>query len=305
MPSTITHAIIGLDTINKLNNKPKKIINDHIDNYKIYCQNMDVLYFYHIFLLKSNKIQKLGHLFHHEHVFDSFNLLIQDNKNNKDLELFTFIAGLITHYQADSIIHPYINYYVESSNETKGFSKHFEIETYLDNYYINSRINKNHKRFNNTSFVFNYKENKLIEEEITKVFKEFFNYPNMGKKYYYALKEMKFAYNYARYDKYGIKKQIYKTIDLNPFNIKRTRYLSYHFDLDNDEYYLNLNHKEWLNNNIKSTKSFLDLVNEVIDNSSTIINELYEYIFENKDVKLKKLIKNIDYGTGQDISLNN
>ena len=50
MPSTITHAFIGLDTIPKLNNKPKKIINDHIDNYKIYCQNMDILYFYHIYL---------------------------------------------------------------------------------------------------------------------------------------------------------------------------------------------------------------------------------------------------------------
>ena len=85
MPSTITHAFIGLDTINKLNNKPKTIINNHINNFKIYCQNMDILYFYHIFLLKNNKIQDLGHRFHHEHTFDVFKLLIDDNRINKDV----------------------------------------------------------------------------------------------------------------------------------------------------------------------------------------------------------------------------
>ena len=66
MPSTITHAYIGLDTVNKLNNKPRKIINDRIDNYKIYCQNMDVLYFYHLLLLVNNKVRHLGHEFHHQ-----------------------------------------------------------------------------------------------------------------------------------------------------------------------------------------------------------------------------------------------
>ena len=78
---------------------------------------MDVLYFYHIFLLRINKIAKLGHRFHHEHVFDSFNMLIEDNKQNKDLELFTFIAGLITHYQADTIMHPYIDYFAKNTSE--------------------------------------------------------------------------------------------------------------------------------------------------------------------------------------------
>ena len=110
MPSTITHAYIGLDTLKKLNDKPKEIINNRIDNYKVYCQNMDVSYFYHILLLFNNNVMDLGHRFHREKVFDSFNLLINDNKKNKDLELFTFISGLLTHYIADSTIHPYINY---------------------------------------------------------------------------------------------------------------------------------------------------------------------------------------------------
>lgn len=302
MPSTITHAFIGLDTINKLNNKPKKIINNRVDNFKVYCQNMDVLYFYHIYLLVGNKVDKLGHQFHRDKVFDSFKLLIEDNKKNKDLELFTFIAGLITHYQADTIIHPYVNSFSNINNKTKVFDKHFEVETYLDSYFVKKRLTDNYKKYNVTKFIFSYSKEDIIKKELDKLFKELFNYPNMGKKYYRALAEMKFTYNYVRYDKYGIKKQLYKIIDLNPFNLPKTKYLSYHFDLDNDEYYLNLSNKKWMNNNMPSTKSLLDLYDEVINKASYIINELYEYIFENKKVNLKELIKNLNYGTGLEIS---
>lgn len=303
MPSTITHTFIGLDTINKLDNKPKKIINDHLDNYKVYCQNMDILYFYHIFLLKNNKIKELGHRFHHEHVFESFNTLIMDNKQNKDDELFTFIAALITHYQADTTIHPYINSFTDYHNETKRFNKHFEIETYIDNYYIKNRLNSNHKKYNCTNDIFNYTEKDIIKKELDNLYKKIFNYPNMGKKYYRALKEMKFTYNYVRYDKYGIKKILYKIIDINPFThiIPRVTYLSYHFDLDNDTYYLNLNHQKWANPHNKkyvSNKSFLDLYEDTINNSSNIINKLYQYIYEDKDINIEKLIKNLDYGNG-------
>ena len=76
MPSTVTHAFLGIDTLKKLNKKPKKIIEERLDNFKIYCQNMDVLYFYHIFLLKENKIQKLGHRFHLENVYNYFEQLL-------------------------------------------------------------------------------------------------------------------------------------------------------------------------------------------------------------------------------------
>ena len=98
MPSTITHGYIGMDTIKKLTPLPKEILTNHLDNFKVYCQGTDILYFYHIFLLKSNKIQKLGHKFHSNKTFKSFKYLIELNKENKNQELFTFIAGLITQH---------------------------------------------------------------------------------------------------------------------------------------------------------------------------------------------------------------
>ena len=307
MPSTITHAYIGLDTLNKLNDEPKKIIKKNINNYKIYCQSMDVLYFYHLLLLVNNNVIDLGHRFHREKTYEVFELLINDNKKNKDLELFTFISGLITHYIADSFIHPYINYLEYDKYSNTKFKGHFEVETYIDNYYIREKLHVNYKKYNNAKFVFNYKENATIKEELDKLYKNIFNYHNMGKKYYRALKEMKFVYNYIRYDKYGIKKKIYQFIDFNPIkNIPRVRYLSYHFNLDNDLFYLNLNHRKWYNVDNKkevSNKSFLDLYNDVTDEASFIINELYEYIFNNKEVNLKSIIKNNSYANGLPLSL--
>ena len=297
MPSTVTHAFLGIDTLKKLNKKPKKIIEERLDNFKIYCQNMDVLYFYHIFLLKENKIQKLGHRFHLENVYNYFEQLINDNKDNQDLELFTFISGLIIHYQADSIMHPFIDYVSHKHFKRDG---HFIIETYLDNYFINKYVTSNYQKHNHTKLLFNYTEEKIIKEEIEKISKLFFNYQDMGKKYYRALAEMKFVYQHVRYDKLGIKKKIYSFIDLNPLPIRRVKFLSYHFPLDMDDVILNLNHNNWINEstNISSNKSYLDLYEEVTQKASFIINELYGYIFENKIIDLKKLIGNNSYSSG-------
>ena len=300
MPSTITHTYIGLDTLEKLNKKPKDIIQNHLNNYKVYCQNMDVLYFYHIFLLFENKVQKLGHLIHNEKTNELFKILINDNKDNKDHELFTFIAGLITHYKADSTMHPYINY-LAKNNKQKKFNDHFAIETYIDSFYTRERMNINHKKDNNSKNIFNYTRERIIEDEITKIYKDLYNYPNMGSKYYRSLKEMRFVFNYIRHDKYGIKMFLYKIIDLNPLPIQRTKYLSYHFDLEDEDYYFNTIHNSWHNlsdNNYKSNQSFFDLYEKVTSDASYIINELYEYIFENKNIDLDTLLGNYSYSNG-------
>ena len=303
MPSTITHAFIGLDTIKKVNASPKRIIQKHLNNYKIYCQSMDVLYFHHLLLLKENTVQELGHRFHNENVYNCFETIINDNRKNQDEELFTFISGLITHYQADKIMHPYISFLSYNKNKIKTIDKHFEIETYLDNYFTSIYENNNYQSFKNYSFIFDgYQKCKIIEEEVNNIFKNYFKFPKMGSYYYKSIKEMHFIYKHIRYDRYGIKKVMFNLVDHNPFNIRKTKYLSYHFNVDNNEYYLNTSHQHWhniYNKDFVSNKSFLDLYDEVTDASSIIINEVYKYIFEKKDVDLKKLIGNFSYSTGK------
>lgn len=301
MPSTITHSYIGIDTIQKLQKKPNELLSKHLNNFKVYCQSTDILYFYHILLLKSNKIQKLGHDFHNNHVYKSFEYLIKLNKQNKNEELFTFISGLITHYKADSIMHPFINYLSNNTNKIQHQDKHFEIETYLDNYFVKKYEKTNHKTNKHYKLVFNYKKEDIIIDSINKMFNEIFQINNVGKKYYKALKEMNFVFKYIRHDKTGLKKLLLKLIDINPFKIRKTEYLSYHFDLTNDNYYLNLEKREWYNikrKSLKSNKSFLELYEDVTNEASNIINELYLYIFEDKRIDLYKLIGNNSYSSG-------
>lgn len=301
MPSTITHGYIGIDTIKKIDKKPKKLLEKNINNFKIYCQGTDILYFYHIFLLKSNKIQKLGHYFHSHKVFKSFKYLIYLNKQNQNEELFTYISGLITHYKADSIMHPYINYLSQSKTKLLHQDKHFEIETYLDNYFVNKKEQTNQKTYKHYELIFNYKKNQIIIDSLNKLFKDLFNEDNLGNIYYKALKEMHFVFKYIRHDKTGIKRKIYQLIDYNPFKVRKTKYLSYHFDLTNDKYYLNLEKRVWYNTkkkSLKSNKSFLELYDDVTNEASKIINELYLYIFEDKKVDLQKLIGNNSYSSG-------
>ena len=47
MPSTITHTHISLDTLKRVNLKPKELISKHLEDYKSFAQGMDILYFYH------------------------------------------------------------------------------------------------------------------------------------------------------------------------------------------------------------------------------------------------------------------
>lgn len=301
MPSSITHAYIGLDTIKKLNDEPKKILINNVNNFNIYCQGMDILFFYRIYLLKSNKIQTLGHTFHKEKVFDSFKYLISKNKENKDLELFTYISGLICHYKADSTMHPYINFLATSKNRLLHIDKHFIIETYLDNYYLSINEKEDYRKINTGKLFFNYTKKDIIKETLNGLFEELYGYKNIGKKYYRALKEMQLAYKYFRYDPHRIKWHFYSFLDLNTLPIRRCKYLSYNFPLDNNEYYLNTNHNEWFypqKRELKYTSSFLELYTKVTDEASYIINELYEYIFNNKDIDLFKLIGNLSYSNG-------
>lgn len=300
MPSTITHTYISLDTLKKVKYKAKKIIENNIEDYKTFAQGMDILYFYHILLLKSNKVQDLGHKFHNYKTNEIFNYIINYTKQNHSDIAFVFLSGLVTHYIADSTMHPYINYFSQSSTRLKHQDNHFEIETTLDNYMVNKKEGF-YQTFKNYQLQFNNKKNQQIIDLINQIYEKYFNYKNMGKKYYQGQKEMRFIFKYVRYDKTSFKRKIYQIIDKNKFKIRRTTYLSYHFPLDKVERFLNIDNKEWYytkNPDIKSNKSFNQLYEIVIKNASNIINQLYDYIYLNKDVDLDLLLGNKSYSNG-------
>lgn len=296
MPSTITHTYIGLDILDRLNNSPKKIISNSIEDYKTFCSSMDILYFYKINLFKSNIYNKVGKTFHHTKTNEVFNYLIDYCKKNKSDEIFTLLCGLITHYVADSTIHPFVNSFSNGS-KLERTDKHFEIETYFDKYMLKEKncYNKFYK------LQFNNKKNDEVIKVLNDLFSKVYHIDNVGVIYYKALNTMKNVFKYLRYDKTGFKKFLYKIVDLNNLDVRRSKYLSYHFNIDDVDKYLNRDKKEWcypMDKSIVYNYSFDELYEIVINKSINIINNLYEYIYNNKDIDIDKLLENRNYSSG-------
>lgn len=306
MPSSATHAYIALDVYEKLNNKIKKTINYNIDDYKAYSQGMDVFYFYsilNIFNIKSFEVKKFGSYTHKNKTNKLLINLINEIKKTQDNSCFLFLIGLVTHYISDSTIHPFINYQSKSISLDNLYDNHFFLESYIDNYIIlKKENNEEYYKFKVYDFCFNVTYNKNIENMLNKVFKDTFNKNNYGIYYYKSLKEIKRFFKLFRHDEYKIKKYLYLTINPLVKKIFRSiKYLSYNFDISNYEKYLNLNHDTWYNiynKKIVSNDSFFDLYDKVVIKTVYIINELYEYIYFNKDIDLEKLLENRSYSTG-------
>ena len=306
MPSTVTHAYIAKDVYKNLDNKiTRKITNDNYNELLMFSSGFDILYFYKIVSLRpNNKVIKLGNLAHHSKTNEFLINLTNQIKETKNMHQFMYLMGLLTHYVADSTIHPYVNYKAKTITK-KHFTPrdgHFQIEAYLDNYFINKRENMYYKKYKIHDELFKVERNEDIVNLLNKAFSEVFHEDNIGEYYYKAISDMKNFYKVFRYDKTGLKRKFYNFANIFASRLFRdVRYLSYNFLLDNDIFYLNLEHEEWFNlknPNSKSNKSLLELYDEVIDKASNIIEKTYEYIFEDKKIDLEKLFENKSYGDG-------
>lgn len=306
MPSSITHAYIALDIYKVLDKKIQNKIVNHLEEYKTYSQGPDIFYFYHIFFpitKNSREVIKLGRQVHHEKTNELLINITKKVKQSKNINEFMYLIGLTTHYLADSTMHPFINYQ-SSLLVKKYFTKkdaHFMIETYLDNYYL-KKHDLNYSKYKIDTFCFNIEENEQVKNLINRSYEEVFKKKNMGKYYYKGLNNMIFFFKYLRYDPYKIKRYCYQVLNIITKIIFRDIvYLSYNFPLNQDDFILNLHKKEWYNLNNKlltSNNSFLELYDLVIKKGKNVIINLYEYIYEDKDIDLDKLLENRSYSDG-------
>ena len=100
---------------------------------------------------------------------------------------------------------------------------------------------------------------------------------------------MKHEYALLRYDPHKIKMKMYRLTDkILPKTVRRFYPISYAYDLNRNEYYLNLNHKKWCHPRVKEeiyTYSFLDLYENALNKAINIINNVNEVLYDNKPIK--------------------
>lgn len=312
----MTHAYFARDIYKKLDKNIKEKLDNSDENLKTYGQGHDIFYFYYSFnLKKANKIRKEAKRFHRKETRNFFlNMVkyIKENNLENDSQSLSFLYGYICHYVLDSTIHPYVIYkggiFDKKKKDTYKYnSGHSNIETYIDSYMISVNENLKPGKFKNYKFCFNNTKNDNLIKLINYTFETTYNLKNASKYFFRSIKIMKKLYHLMRYDPYKIKYLIYSLFDkISSKKIKKARPISYAVNLDNNIYYLNLNHKKWTHpryNNEIYTDSFLDLYNKAINETLRIINGVNEVLFNDKDLEyLNNYFLNLSFISGKDCS---
>lgn len=312
MAGTITHAYFAIDTYNKFDKNLKEKFKNYKENLKTYAQGPDILFF--SINLFNRKTKKIGNYIHKHNTKDLFINMVNYIKNNNlenDYDVLSFLYGYIMHYALDTKVHPYVTYktgiFKKGKKETYKYnSKHSDLESYIDCYMIYKNENINPNKFKIHKFCFNYnKMNKNLSNFIKESFNKTYGFVKMDKYFKNGLFNMSHSYRLLRYDPFKIKSKIYKLFDkLHPRSIKDFYPVSYNYKLNNNDYYLNLNHKKWCHPRYKNeiyTKSFIDLYNEAIDDLLYMINSVNKVLFDNKNIKLlDDVFLNLSLSSGKD-----
>lgn len=308
MPSIATHQIFGRDILKHLDKKTLKNIDKQ--TFLTFTQSHDYLYYYIFNPLKSREIIKLGSTAHktktQEFILNIIKYIKKNNlENNK--QVVGYLYGILSHYVMDTNFHPYIFYKTgvdRNNKETRKYQgMHNKMEKDLDAIFYKKATGKN---FNMCKvpkeIIGKINPSKELKNTIDFAYKETYDKENISKYLLGGIKHTKISYTLLIDDRFGIKKFIYKIINLLSF--KHLNMLpTYSTYIKNpDISYLNLEKKEWNHPSYKEIKyndSIEDLYNKSLTKFLNIIKEVNKVIYNNKSIdSLKNVIEDLDYITG-------
>ncbi len=304
MPAFYTHRYFAQQVYAQFSPNLKKALD--YDYFLLFAQSFDILFYNY----GQNKwLSQLGHQAHQKNTQAFFlNTLnyIQNSQDKDNQKYFlSFFYGSLTHYILDATFHPYIFYKTglfkpkeKATYKYKG--KHTYLEMEIDKYLYDKNHDIPFFKAKLYKIYDNIKPNEALTELISEIFSKTFYKDNIGMFYFQSLKKWRFIHKYFKYDRFGLKKFIYKLIDSLPLSIKLQNYSLHLAKINMDD--LNLQHEKWLNpadKNIKSTQSVDDLTETAIHKYLEIIKNL------NKITNLRTAefpIPNISYYSGLDLN---
>ncbi len=140
------------------------------------------------------------------------------------------------------------------------------------------------------------------------VFRKTFSENDVGQTFIKGIKTIRLFYHYFRYDPYAIKKTIYKILDtFSPRSYNKKVPLSFYVNLSTMTDYLNLDNKSWNNPTDRNELyhySFYDLYNIAVYKAVSIIKEVNQVLYQNKNPTiLNNIFLNSSYLHGKDCDL--
>ena len=133
MPAQFTHRILAEAVLRALPASVRRTIDD-LPAYFLGAQGPDIFYFLHI---RRGKEKNLGAYFHGIGVYEGLCSLLAASKGSDFA--FSYAAGYLTHYAADTVFHPFVYGMIEKFNEYEPAwrgRRHAYIENDLDSYFV-------------------------------------------------------------------------------------------------------------------------------------------------------------------------
>ncbi len=302
----MTHAFFAEDLYKRLDNKRYV----ELEDLKTFSQGHDIFFFSTNLHNKQKKIGNYMHKNNTKNFFINMITYIHDNKLQNDKNIISFLYGNICHYALDSSIHPYVTYktgvFNKKKKETYKYnSKHNDLESYVDAYMISQREKIKPNKFKLHKFCFNAKVSNNLSKLVDYVYNKTYGFNKMALYLKQGIFNMKVSYRFLRYDPIKIKKKIYNIVDkISPNTIKKLSPISLAYELNNNDYYLNLSRKTWLHPRYKNEKynsSIKDIYNNALNMALGIIKEVNKILYENGDInKLNTIFTNISFTSGKD-----
>ena len=110
MAGSLTHAYFALDLYDKLSIRSKELLMHEKENFKLFSQSTDILFYYK---KKDKKMKEFSKYVKNNKVFEFFETLINYIKYNNhqyNSQVIAYLYAMLSHYVLDSTINPYIIY---------------------------------------------------------------------------------------------------------------------------------------------------------------------------------------------------
>lgn len=227
-------------------------------------------------------------------------------KKHTTVETYSFLVGFLCHYALDVKIHPYVYNHVGVYDKTdpdthKYQGLHLRFERAIDAQMIEEEHSIKAHKYSLTKKYFPLtKASDDIAAIMGYTLKQTYGKDNGDVMYQTGAKKMYRNVKFIITDKFGIKKQIYKFIDL--FNKGTDLFfkdLSFYKHLD-DYDYLNKKNRTWNHpiTNEEFTYSVEDLYDQALQFALEMIRTITPYIFEDKTVDLDTVFPNLSFNSG-------
>jgi hypothetical protein len=136
MPAAYIHENIAKNSLETIQPSPAYIKNN-IYAYELGAQGPDFLFYYNVlkFWDKDYSPNELGNDMHNKRIKAFFKAALVSAKNQGDAAR-AWLAGFVTHYAADTTIHPFVYATTDNDDGSRNLTAHLVLESQFDTWYF-------------------------------------------------------------------------------------------------------------------------------------------------------------------------